>query len=284
MRLRNNSRGRIAIVIIGLAVCCAATLMGCSGSDDSAESVDLEVPGETESSGHAAAPVVVLRLDGWEPPMPTEAAILADRILRREGDSLLLDAAERRQLAGEIASVLSGIRDAYPAIEDITARTSYVFGELLVGLEPQLFDAVASLLEDQTGPVTLQTGYAEFDSLNGTLGLSVVVDLFPSFHTATFYFDEYLNVPAAAATYETVEGIEYAESNAYVGDGPDIDAVKSQGRWYVVARHAEGDCPSGCIYQELFFFVVDGTAVQMIDSEKALQVPEFMDLVTSRGW
>ena len=118
--------------------------------------------------------------------MPTEAATLADQILRREDDSLLLDEAERRQLADEIASVLSSIRDAYPAVEDITASTSYVFGELLVGLEPQLFDAVASLLEDQTGPVTLQTGYAEFDSLNGTLGLSIIVDFLPVFTPPPF--------------------------------------------------------------------------------------------------
>lgn len=275
MRFQHDFRDRIAMVVIGLAMCCALALTGCSGSTDSTD--DMEVPGDD------AAPVVVLRPDGWEPPMPTEAAILADRILRRERDNLLLDEAERRQLAGEIASVLSGIRDAYPAVEDITARTSHVFGELLVGLEPQLFDAVASLLEDQTGPVTLQTGYAEFDSLNGTLGLSVVVDLFPSFHTATFYFNEYLNVPAAAAAYETVEGIEYAEANAYVGDGPDLDALESEERWYVVARRAWGDCPSGCINEELFFFVVDGAAVEMIDSEEALDIAEFMELVMNRG-
>ena len=34
-----------------------------------------------------------------------------------------------------------------------------------------------------------------------------------------------------------------------------------QGRWYFVFRRAWGDCPSGCIDQELFFFtVVDGEA------------------------
>ena len=281
MRFQHDFRDRIVMVVIGLAACCALALTGCSGSTDSTastDSADMEVPGD------AAAPVVVLRPDGWEPPMPTEAAILADRILRREDDSLLLDEAERRQLAGEIASVLSGIRDAYPAVEDITAITSYVFGELLVGLEPQLFDAVASLLEDQTGPVTLQTGYAEFDSLNGTLGLSVVVDLFPSFHTATFYFNEYLNVPAAAAAYAAVEGIEYAEANAYVGDGPDLDALESQERWYVVARRAWGDCPSGCIYDELLFFIVDDAEVEQIDPARAMDIAEFRELVMNRGW
>lgn len=287
MRGQSHFRDCMVMVLIGLTACCATALMGCSGSGDSAdstESANPEVPGETGSPTAAAAPVVVLSPDDWQPPTPTEADILADRLLREDDDSLLLDPTERRQLAAEIDSVLSSIRDAYPAFADITVRMPYAFGELLVGLEPQLFDEVASLLEGQAGPVTLQTGYAAFDSLNADLELSVVVDLFPSFHAVTLYFSEYLNVPAAAAAYGMVDGVEYAESNTYVGDGPDTHAVKSHGRWYVVARHAEGDCPAGCIVEELFFFVVDGAAVEMIDSEQALEIPEFMALVMNRGW
>ena len=284
MGFRHDFRDRIVRVVIGLAAGCALALTGCSGSTDSTastdsiDSVDMEVPDA------AAAPVVVLRPDGWEPPMPTEAAILADRILRREDDRLLLDEAERRQLAGEIVLVLSSIRDAYPQVADIAARTPYAFGELVLELEPQLFEAVVSLLDDQTGPVTLQTGYAEFDSLNETLGLSVVVNLFRRFQTVTFFFNEYLNVPAAVAAYGMLEGIEYAEPNAYVGDGPDLNALKSEGRWYVVARRAWGDCPAGCINEELLFFIVDDTAVEMIDSEEAVDIAEFEELVMNRGW
>ena len=225
MRGHSHFRDCMVMVLIGLTACCATALMGCSGSGDSAdstESVASEVPGETGSPTAAAAPVVVLSPDDWQPPTPTEADILADRILREEDEnSLLLDPTERRQLAAEIDSVLSSIRDAYPAFADITVRMPYAFGELLVGLESQLFDEVASLLEGQAGPVTLQTGYAAFDSLNADLELSVVVDLFPSFHAVTLYFSEYLNVPAAAAAYGRVDGVEYAESNTYVGGGPD---------------------------------------------------------------
>ena len=268
MRVRNDRSDRIVVVFMGLVACCALALIGCSGSSDSS------------AAGDSTAPVV-LPPEGWEPPMLTEAEILADRLMRREGDSLLLDAAERSRLAGEIGSVLSTIRAAYPAIGDVAAHATYAFGELLVGLEPQLYQEVASLLDDQAGPVTLETGYTGFDSLNESLGLSVV-DLLYS-RTTIFYFNEYLNVPATAEAYEMVEGVEYAESNAYVGDGPDIDAVNSQGRWYVVLRSAEGDCPSGCIYEELFFFIVDGAAVEMIDRDQALERAEFMNLVTDRG-
>ena len=270
MRVRNDRSDRIVVVFIGFVACCALALMGCSGSSDSS------------AAGDSTAPLV-LPLETWEPPMLTEAEILADRLMRREDDSLLLDAAERSRLAGEIASVLSAVRDAYPTTGDVTARATYTFGELLVGLEPQLYQAVASLLEDETGPVTLETGYTGFDSLNGSLGLSVV-DLFSSSRTTIFYFSEYLNVPAAAEAYEMVEGVEYAESNAYLGDGSDIDVVSSQGRWYVVARRASGDCPSGCISQDLFFFIVDGATAEMIDGQQALHRAEFRELVMNRGW
>ena len=86
-----------------------------AGPSPSTEPIDVGVPG-------GATAAVVSPSEGWEPPMPTEADILANRLLQREDGSLLLDAAERSRLAGEIASVLSGIRDAYPVVGDVTAR------------------------------------------------------------------------------------------------------------------------------------------------------------------
>ena len=263
--VRHDFKNNIAVMVVRLAACCVLALAGCSDSIN---------PG---------APVVVPS-DTWQPPTLTEAAVLADRILRREDDSLLLDAAERRELAREIAPVLSRIRDAYPAVADINVRSPYAFGELLLTLEPWLFEAVSSLLDDQTGPVVLRTGHVEFDALNERLGLSVVVELFPRSGTIIFYFNEYLNVPAAATAYETMEGIEFAEPNAYLGGGSDIDAVKSEGRWYVVARRAWGDCPAGCINEEFFFFIVNGADVERIDRVQAMDRAEFRELVMNRGW
>ena len=216
--------------------------------------------------------------------MLTEADILADRILRREDGGLLLDAAQRDDLAREIAPVLSAIRDAYPAVADVTVRAPYAPGELLLTLEPWLFEDVSALLEDPTGPVVLRTGHAAFDALNEQLGLSVVVDMVPISGTVVLYFNEYLNVPAAAAAYAMLEGVEFAESNAYLGDGSDLDAVQSEGRWHVVVRRAWDDCPAGCINEELHFFTVDGADVERTDRAQAMDSAAFSDLVTNRGW
>jgi len=270
LKRRYDFKDRIAAVAVRIAACCVLAVAGCS------DSINSGAPGE------ATAPVVV-HSDAWERPVLTEAAILADRILRREDDSLLLDAAERDDLAHEIAPVLSRIRDVYPAVADIAVRADYAFGELLLGLEPPLFEAVMSLLEGQTEPVVLRTGNAAFDTLNERLGLTAV-DVFSSFETVIFYFNEYLDVPAAAAAYAALEGVEYAEPNIYLGDGSDIDAVKSAGRWYVVVRRAWGDCPSGCINEELFFFTVDDAEVNQVDPVQAMDIAEFRELVMNRGW
>ena len=70
-----------------------------------------------------------------------------------------------------------------------------------------------------------------------------------------------------------LEGTEYAETNAYLGDGSDLAITESGGRWYVVARRFQGDCPSGCSSEELFYFAVNEAAVEMIESKQALQWP-----------
>ena len=59
--------------------------------------------------------------------------------------------------------------------------------------------------------------------------------------------------------------------------------MKSAERWYVLARRAWGDCPSGCINDEFFFFIVNGVDVERIDPAQAMGIAEFRELVTNRG-
>ncbi len=67
-------------------------------------------------------------------------------------------------------------------------------------------------------------------------------------------------------------------------DSSDIDASKSQGIWHVVVRHAWGDCPSGCIFRELFFFTVKAAEIERIERVQAMNMVEFAALVEDRGW
>lgn len=260
---RYDFKNRIAPLFIGFAAGCVLALAGCSDSLG------------PEASDESGTPTV-MPSEPREAPIPREAVILAHRILEDENGTLLVDMARRDELAREIGHVLSRIREAYPEVADITAREHYRSGALLIGLEPELSAIVSALLEDQTGPGLLHTGYAEFDSLNEQLGLSEVVQVFPISRIVTLYFNEYLNVPAAATAYATLEGIEFAEPDVYVGDGSDIDASISEGRWYVVVRRAWGDCPAGCTNEELYFFVVNDVEVERVErGAQAMDSTEF---------
>ena len=52
------------------------------------------------------------------------------------------------------------------------------------------------------------------------------------------------------------------------------------GTWYLIFRAASGDCPSGCIDEQFFFFAVSDGAVMPGDPEAEL----FRRLLAERGW
>ena len=236
----------------------------------------------TQAWGEAAAPVVV-RAESPNPPVVSEAALLADRILGRESDALLLDEKRRRELAREIESVLKRLRYAYPEVEKISARAAHQSGVLLLGVKPGLFRAVADLLEDKNDPVALRTGNAAFDALNAKLRLKAVR---PYRHTGVLvmHVSERANVGAAGRAYRKIAGVEYAEPDAHLGDGPDIEAAKTGGVWHIVIRKAWGDCPSGCIYKKLFFFTVKEGQVERIEPPRAVDSLAFRKLLWIRRW
>lgn len=224
--------------------------------------------------------------DAWEDSPLTEATILADRIMRRHsGDDLLFDVEQQGELIAEIEQILSQIRDAYPAMMEVGVRETHQPRTLLIGLKPDLFEAVAGPANDQGGSAVPHTGHVEFDTLNASLGLQAVEPLprLPS-GPVIFHFGEHLNIDAAIGAYTAIEGVEYAEPDAFLGDGSDIDIYESRGTWHVIARKAWGDCPSGCLYQELFFFTVKGGEVDQIEGAQAMHMVAFAELVAARGW
>jgi hypothetical protein len=52
------------------------------------------------------------------------------------------------------------------------------------------------------------------------------------------------------------------------------------GAWYLIFRDASGDCPSGCIDEQFFFFTVSAGSVMPGDAGAA----PFQTLLAERGW
>ena len=260
------------------SIICARTVMCCA-----LMLVSAVVPSDLKASTECQVPLV-LHSDHWEPPAVSEAELLAARILQREGRLFPADEAARRGLTRDIEAVLSRIRDKYQEMAEIVAReTPETPRGVILELEPDLLDAVDRVVGNASTPVPLRTGNVEFDCLNALLGLRAV-DAFPFFDTVVFHFEHPIDFMESVARYSTIEGVGYVEPNALLGDGPDIGMRRSQQDWYVVFRDASGDCPSGCVYEELHFFVVKGGEVERVVPARALEMPEFSVIVVERGW
>ena len=229
-----------------------------------------------------AAPVVV-RAESAEAAEVSEAAVLAHRILARESNELLLDAKRLHSLSREVETVLDRLRYAHPEIAEVSARARYMPGVLLLGVKPDLLGAVADLLEGESGPVALRTANAAFDALNTKLELGAV-ELFRHMGVLVMHLSERANMEPARRAYLMIAGVEYAEPNARLVDGSDIEAAKTDDVWHFVVRKAWGDCLSGCIYKKMFFFTVKNDEAERIEPAIAMKKPEFREILETRRW
>lgn len=209
----------------------------------------------------------------------SDAMVLADRILRRQSNGLLLNPKRRDRLAREIGQVLDQVRSAFPPAWEVSPRMDFRPGILLVGLTPALLSAAVPAGRNEGQP----TGHVEFDDLNTRLGLSDM-RVFLHVGVALLEFSKYVNLEAAARAYLEIPGVRFAHPDAQLGDGPDIEVVRVQETWYVIVRKAWGDCPSGCLHEELFFFIVENDVARRVAAPEAMQKPAFAKLAAIRDW
>ncbi len=232
-----------------------------------------------------AEPLVVTILDSWSdaPPVParSDAEILADIILERETADFYFDIPQRNRLIGEIEGVLSLIRAAYPSMGEIHTRDGHEPGRLIIDLERDFFETLKERFQDKQGQIRFETGNAGFDALNAKLEVQAV-DL--GLFDLSLYFDRRLNLRTASEAYSMVEGVQKVWRKYPRGMRANIRVSKQGEAWYVIFRHGWGDCPSGCIYRELFCFTVTGTAVALIPTAQAQTMPPFQGLVYEGGW
>jgi len=72
-------------------------------------------------------------------------------------------------------------------------------------------------------------------------------------------FQGIYNMQMLAAEYATFPGVSYAEHNGMFGGGSTICGSIDGDTWHMVLLHGWGDCPSGCIYREYFYFTTTST-------------------------
>ena len=266
---RRRAEGLLTATGLALAAGCALVLVCC-----------LVAP--TPAAAAEAGAGAVVHASPWE-SAAAEARVLADRILRRESDDLLLDGSRQRALGYEIKRVLSLIRRSNLAMADVSVREDHAPATLVLGLEGALRDAVAALWGGEAASAAPPTGHAAFDALNATLGFRSVRP-YPALGAVALHLDERVNIEAAMRAYGAIDGVAHAEPDTILGDGSDIEAIPVSGGWLVVFRKAWGDCPSGCINEELSFFSVAGDRFTQFESAQARDMEAFATLLARRGW
>jgi hypothetical protein len=222
------------------------------------------------------APVVTRGI--LERTSETDPVILARRVLEIPDFS-------GHSLIDEIVRVLGIIRSTWPEMAEVNARPRWEAGVLILGLEPSLFDTVSAGLPEEGVSAPFCTGHPEFDALNIEFGLRAV-EILPFKYTRVIVirFDPREHVYSAGASYEKIEEVIYAEPDFVLGDDSDIELLWSGGKWYAVFRRGWGDCPSGCIFSELHFFVEHEGEVERIDPRRAAKIEEFAKIIAERGW
>lgn len=221
------------------------------------------------------------------PPEP-ESLVLLRHALTRARDPDVRPGTEggpdRAALVVSLDGILARIRTSWPDMAAITAHPLWQPGRLIVHSDPSLGGRVLRALGERGTLAPFCTGHTGFDALNRAVGLRAVTT-FP--HLPDMFvveFDSNLDVPGVAARYEAVDGMIAASPDAPTGDSPGIQVLRSNGEWFLVFREAWGDCPSGCMYSELHFFIADERRVVRILHEKASRMEGFSDILSARGW
>ena len=264
----------ILILLIGFSI------NGCGDSEDDEDLID-------EGAKPLVVTIIDKRSDGPAVPARSDAGILADKILQRETEDFYFDLPQRNQLVGEIERVLSLIRAAYPSMGEIRAGEDIIPGMLAIYPEPDLYEIAKEMIKDKQGQIRFETGNVEFDALNAKLGLQKVRWDGDISKSLTFYFERHVNLRVAREAYLMVEGV--GDVSDYSGYGlvvsADINAFKQGETWYFIFLNAWGDCPAGCVHQEIFCFTVRGTVVERIPTAQAQTMPLFQELeATHRRW
>jgi hypothetical protein len=192
------------------------------------------------------------------PPYSYTAYILAAQVV---------DPAEPvvpEELIAQIDGDLELIEVLLPGASSWWAFGPFVPGSLLLRLskagvekwESAAFPELEALLDQYSGTVS------DFRVLeyNGTGAMKIL-------------FAEPLNPQPLYPVFAALSGIEYAGQEGYIGDGDRAFLVRGTGLY--IFRHGYGDCPSGCINQDLYYFTVEDNEVTQLDLEEAQALSGF---------
>ena len=187
-----------------------------------------------------------------QPPVSEEAQLIAL--------SISGEIQPPQALSHDIEAHLTQIRAQYGNIDAVINSLSYrppwVPGRIIIGVDTT------------TNRMIKEDSYRAWDALNLKYQISEIKTT--SFDTpnpwVVLSFDGILHPRHLATLYADLSGVKYAEPDGYAGDSPNIYPRSTPSGLTYLFRDAWGDCPSGCIYNKYWYFIITPTGPQLIGS------------------
>lgn len=215
-----------------------------------------------------------------EVPSRSESEILASQILIRQGSDGFRLPDQLQQLSTEIQHVLQLVRESKPSVANVSVTEDYSPGIVIVTPQPGFLKHVQSMVGSGAESVPLSSGSLKFDQFNMKFGL-FAVSVFSQLGVMILYYDPGVNPQFVSFLLASRfnDHIKSAEPDYYLGEKSAIKVSKAGENWNILVRRAWGDCPSGCINQELNFFMINENRVKSIPLEEAQTLSEFVKLM-----
>ncbi len=182
-----------------------------------------------------------------QPPASEEARLMAL--------SLSDEIQPPQTLAREIQAHLTQIRAQYGNIDAVINSLSY--------RPPWVPGRIIIRVDTTTNRMIKEGSYRAWDALNLKYQL-LDKKILSSF--VVLSFNGILHSRHLSTLYANLPGVQYAEPDGYAGDSPNIYPRSTPSGLTYLFRYAWGDCPSGCIYNKYWYFIITPTEPQLIGS------------------
>ena len=160
-------------------------------------------------------------------------------------------------LSGEIISPVRLYRKIKNDLELIRSTWSDSIGQVNIKYSPFSQPSLIYVGLDSSAFTDAQAGrYHEWDSLNNYYRMDSI-RLLPQFHLAVLQFEGRLNPVLLVDAYSGLSGMQYSHTESWIGDWSTLVALFENNVVKYFFRLGFGDCPSGCIYSNFFYFTVD---------------------------
>jgi len=239
---------RVMVVTSALLVMCSPRQTKVVPRDDTDSSSDTDDKIDTDTDTaveDTQTPIDTgpcANFQGQATPAEIAATPRADTNLealaRSMGTTLVAD----QVVYDRVVQDVGNIRSQYPDMSSITYFEADDGQVLLIGADSATF-------------ANMESGkYPAWDCPNALYEMT-------SFSVHSFYaqltFEGSYEMELLGSEYSLLPGVDYAEPNRRVGDGPTICSTEDGPTYHYVFDNAYGDCFSGCIYHDFSYFTTD---------------------------